>query len=103
MYCMDLNFRGTKLLQMSANLRTLPRREIVLKKSRPPKSTGFSSTLKLVPDNCVSYRLQPAEKPPLQSARNRESLVSGKLSSVCNVHLTSAVQSHSSAHRVSLG
>ena len=27
-------------------------------------STGFSSTFKLVPENCVSYMLQPAEEPP---------------------------------------
>ena len=26
-------------------------------------SAGFSSTFKLVPENCVSYKLQPAEKP----------------------------------------
>ena len=28
---------------------------------------GFSSTFKLVPENCVSYMLQPTEKPPLHS------------------------------------
>ena len=31
---------------------------------------GFTSTFKLVPENCVSYLLQPAEKPPLQAAYN---------------------------------
>ena len=29
---------------------------------------GFSSTFKLVPENCVCYVLQPAEKPPLRAA-----------------------------------
>ena len=29
-------------------------------------SAGYSSTFKLVPENCVSYMLQPAEKPPLK-------------------------------------
>ena len=28
-------------------------------------SAGFSSTFKPVPENCASYMLQPAEKPPL--------------------------------------
>ena len=29
---------------------------------------GFSFTFKLVPESCVSYMLQPAEKPPLHYA-----------------------------------
>ena len=68
LYRMDHNFCGTKLLQMSANLRTWPRRNCPEEEQTTmvEKLTGFSFTFWLVSNSWLSYMLQPAEKPPVK-------------------------------------